>query len=103
MSLRSATLPDLKVRLLFLVGKAAQTPGADQWKHWSGGYNKVYISKNQKKKQQGGQGLCLVSLADLDGFFKAGKRAEARGQNFDTWLKSAGKKTLLSMVLQGRQ
>ena len=34
MSLRSATLPDLKARLQFLVGKAAQTPGADQWKHF---------------------------------------------------------------------
>ena len=43
----------------------------------------MYISKNQKKKQQGGQELCLVSLADLDGFFKAGKRAEAQGQKFD--------------------
>ena len=50
MRLRSATLPDLKAWLQFLVGKAAQTPSADQWKHWSGGYNKVYVSKNQKKK-----------------------------------------------------
>ena len=77
LSLRSATLADLKLRLQFLEGKAALTPSADQWKHWSGEYKKVYVSKNQKKKQQGGQELCLVSLADLDGFYKAGKRAEA--------------------------
>ena len=37
-----------------------------------------------------------MSLADLDGFFKAGKRAEGRGQKFETWLNSAGKKTFLS-------
>ena len=37
-----------------------------------------------------------MSLADLDGFFKAGKRAEAKGQNYDNWLRSVGKKTLLS-------
>ena len=37
----------------------------------------MYVSKNQKKKQQQGQELCLVSMADLDGFYKAGKRAEA--------------------------
>ena len=50
--------------------------------NWSGAYEKVYVSKNQKKRQQQGQELALVSLADLDGFFKAGKRAEAKGQNY---------------------
>ena len=56
----------------------------------------MYVSKNQKKKQQQGQELCLVSLADLDGFYKAGKHAEAKGQNYDNWIRSVGKKTLLS-------
>ena len=64
LSLRSATLADLNLRLQFLEGKAALNPSADQWKHWSGEYKKVYVSKNQKKKQQGGQELCLVSLAE---------------------------------------
>ena len=32
----------------------------------------------------------------MDGFFKAAKRAETNGQHFDNWLKSVGKKTLLS-------
>ena len=77
LSLRTATLADLRLRLQFLEGKSTLTPGADQWKNWSGDYEKVYVSKNQKKKQQQGQELCLVSLADLDGFYKAGKRAEA--------------------------
>ena len=44
-SLRSASLPELQARLQFLLGKAAQTPSADQWKRWSGG-NKEYFSKN---------------------------------------------------------
>ena len=96
LSLRTATLANLKLRLQFLEGKATLTPGADQWKNWSGDYEKVYVSKNQKKKQQQGQELCLVSLADLDGFYKAGKRAEAKGQKFENWITSAGKKTLLS-------
>ena len=65
-SLRSTSLAELQARLQFLSGKATQTPGADQWKHWSGGNNKEYVSKNQKKKQQGAQELCLLSLADLD-------------------------------------
>ena len=50
------------------------------------------MSKNQKKKQQGAQELCLLSLADLDFFFMAGKRAVERGQNYDYWLNDAGKK-----------
>ena len=94
-SLRSASLPELQARLQFLLGKAAQTPSADQWKHWSGG-NKEYVSKNQKKKQQGAQELCLLTLADLDFFFKAGKRAVDRGQNYDNWLNGAGRKMFLS-------
>ena len=96
MSLRTSTLADLRLRLEFLVGKAKLTPGADQWKNWSGEYQKVYISRNQKKRQQQGQELCLVSLADLDGFYKAGKQVEAKGQKYDNWITSAGKKTLLS-------
>ena len=50
------------------------------------------MSKNQKKKQQGAQEHCLLSLADLDFFFKSGKRAVERGQNYDNWLHGAGKK-----------
>ena len=96
MSLRTATLADLRLRLQFLVGKATLTPGADQWKNWSGEYQKVYVSRNQKKRQQQGQELALVSLADLDGFYKAGKRAEAKGQKYENWITSVGKKTLLS-------
>ena len=95
-SLRNRTLAELKLRYDFLLGKAKLTPNADQWKNWSGAYEKVYVSKNQKKRQQQGQDLALVSLADLDGFFKAGKRAEAKGQNYDNWIRSVGKKTLLS-------
>ena len=91
-SLRTASLPDLQARLQFLLGKAAQTPGADPWKHWSGVNDKEYVSKNQKKKQQGAQEHCLLSLADLDFFFKSGKRAVERGQNYDNWLHGAGKK-----------
>ena len=89
-------MDELNLRFDFLLGKAKLTPNADQWKNWSGAYEKVYISKNQKKKQQQGQELALVSLADLDGFFKAGKRAEAKGQNYDNWIRSVGKKTFLS-------
>ena len=40
--------------------------------------------------------LALVSVADLDGLFKAAKCAATKGQNYDNWLKSVGKKTLLS-------
>ena len=40
--------------------------------------------------------LALVSLADLDGFYKDGKWAEAKGQNYNNWIRSVGKKTLLS-------
>ena len=76
--------------------KAKLTPSADQWKNWSSVYEKVYVSRNQKKRQQQGQELALVSLADLDGFFKTGKPAEAKGQNYDNWLRSVGKKTLRS-------
>ena len=83
MSLRTQTLAALRLRLEFLVGKANLTPSADQWKNWSGAYEKVYVSKNQKKRQQQGQELALLSLDDLDGFYKAGKRAEAKGQNHD--------------------
>ena len=86
---------ELHARLQFLLGKATQTPSADQWKHWPGG-NKEYVSKNQKKKQQGAQELCLLTLADLDFFFKAGKRAVDRGQNYDNWLNGAGRKMFLS-------
>ena len=50
------------------------------------------MSKNQKKKQQGAQEHCLLSLADLDFFFKSGKRAVERGQNYDNWLHGVGKK-----------
>ena len=78
------------------MGKAKLTQSADQWKNWSWVYEKVYVSKNQKKRQQQGQELALLSLADLDGFCKAGKRAEAKGQNYDNWIRSVGKKTLLS-------
>ena len=91
-SLRTATLSDLQARFQFHLGKAAQTPVADPWKHWSGVNDKEYVSKNQKKKQQGAQEHCLLSLADLDFFFKSGKRAVERGQNYDNWLHGAGKK-----------
>ena len=94
-SLRAQTLEHLDLRFGFLLGKARLTPNADRWKHWSGS-PKVYLSKNQKKKQQAGQELALVLLADLDEFFKAAKHAETTGQKFDLWLKSAGKKTLNS-------
>ena len=96
LSLRNQTLAELRLRFDFLLGKASLTPNADQRKNWSGAYEKVYVSNNQKKRQQQGQDLALVSLADLDGFFKAGKRAEAKGQNYDNWLRSVGKKLLLS-------
>ena len=46
-SLRTATLSDLQARLQFLLGKAAQTPGADLWKHWSGVNGKEYVSKKR--------------------------------------------------------
>ena len=91
-ALRSASLSDLQARLQFLLGKAAQTPGADRWKHWSGVNDKPYVSKNQKKRQQGQQEHCLLSLADLDFFFRSGKRAVEGGQNYDNWLHGAGKK-----------
>ena len=55
----------------------------------------VYQQEPEEEAQQG-QELALVSLADFDGFFKAAKRAETSGQHFDNWLKSVGKKTLLS-------
>ena len=89
-------MDELNARYYYFLGKANLTPNADQWKNWSGAYEKVYVSKNQKKRQQQGQDLALVSLADLDGFFKAGKRAEAKGQNYDNWIRSVGKKTLLA-------
>ena len=50
------------------------------------------MSKNQKKRLQGQQEHCLLSLADLDFFFKSGKWAVERGQNYDNWLHGAGKK-----------
>ena len=56
----------------------------------------MYLSKTQKKKQQTELELALVSLADLDGFYRAANHAENAGQIYDLWLKSAGKKTLLS-------
>ena len=95
-SLRNRTLDELNLRFDFLLGKAKLTPNADRWKNWSGEYKKVYVSKNQKKKQQAGQELALVSLADFDGFFKTAKHAETNGQHFDNGLQSVGKKTLLS-------
>ena len=75
--LHTATLADLKLRLQFFEGK-------------------LHSLLVQKKKQHQGQELCLVSLADLDGFYKAGKWAEAKGQKFKNWITSVGKKTLLS-------
>ena len=56
-ALRSASLSDLQARVQFLLGKAAQSPGSDRWKHWSGENDKPYVSKNQKKRQQGQQEL----------------------------------------------
>ena len=65
-SLRSQALDYLNLRLDFLLGKARLTPNADRWKNWSGEFKMVYVSKNQKKKQQAGQELALVSLADFE-------------------------------------
>ena len=50
-----------------------------------GDFQKVYLSKTQKKRQQDGQELALVSLVDLDGFVRAEKHAECNGQNYDIW------------------
>ena len=73
-ALCSASLSDLQARVQFLLEKAAQTPGADRWKHWSGVNDKLYVSKNQKKRQQGQQEHCLLSLADCDFLFRSGKQ-----------------------------
>ena len=54
------------------------------------------MSKNQKKRQQGQQEHCLLSLADCDFFFRSGKRAVEGGQNYDNWLHGAGKKIFQS-------
>ena len=91
-ALRSASLSDLQARVQFLLGKAAQSPGSDRWKHWSGENDKPYVSKNQKKRQQGQQEHCLLSLQDCDFFFRSGKRAVEGGQSYDNWLHGAGRK-----------
>ena len=60
-SLRSQALDYLNLRLDFLLGKARLTPNADRWKNWSGEFKMVYVSKNQKKKQQAGQELAPLN------------------------------------------
>ena len=80
-ALRGASLSDLQARMQFLLGKAAQSPGSDQWKHWSGENDKPYVSKNEKKRQRGHQELCLMTLQDCDFFYKSAKRTVEGGQS----------------------
>ena len=94
--IRGASLTDLQARLRFLLGKAAQSPGSDQWKHWSGENDKPYVSKNEKKRQRGHQELCLMTLQDCDFFYRSAKQAVEGGQSFDNWLHGGGKKIFLS-------
>ena len=82
-SLRAQELGALNLRLEFLLGKARQTPNVDQWKNWSGDFQKVYLSKYQRKKQQTGHKLALVSLADMDEFHKTAQRPENAGRKYD--------------------
>ena len=91
-AIRGATLSDLRARERFLLGKAAQSPGLDRWKQWSGVNDKPYVSKSEKKRQRGHQELCLLTLQDCDFFYKSAKRAVEGGQSYDTWLHGAGRK-----------
>ena len=74
-SIKGATLSELRARERFLLGKAAQSPGMDRWKQWSGVNDKPYVSKSEKKRQRGHQELCLLTLQDCDFFYKSAKRA----------------------------
>ena len=91
-SIKGATLSELKARERFLLGKAAQSPGLDRWKQWSGVNDRPYVSKQEKKRQRGHQELCLMTLQDCDSFYKSAKRAVDGGKSYDTWLHSDGRK-----------
>ena len=90
--IKGATLSDMKARKHFLLGKAAQAPGMDRWKQWSGELSKPYVTKSERKRQRGHSELCLMTLQDLDHFHKSANKAVAGGQNYDTWLNQAGRK-----------